>query len=304
MGAKALRRAVLDGTGPWVGLDVVAATGSTNADLAARARAGTAGHGWVLAADHQDAGRGRRGRSWTAPPRSAIAVSVLVRPGFRPEERPGARPGSRPPEGPGERPGARPGNRPGEVPVTAWSWLPLLAGLAVTDALVRVCGLDARLKWPNDVLIDGRKVAGVLAEVVEHLAGSAVVLGIGLNVSQTQDELPVPAATSLRLAGASTTDRDVVLRAVLRALGDRYTSWQGAGGDPRASGIGAGYRERCATLGLAVRVSLPQGTDLTGTAEGVDDAGRLLVRDEGGLQHVLAAGDVGHVRSVGGPGTA
>jgi BirA family transcriptional regulator, biotin operon repressor / biotin---[acetyl-CoA-carboxylase] ligase len=277
---------VLDETGPWVGLDVVAATGSTNADLAARARAGTADHGWVLAADHQDAGRGRRGRSWTAPPRTAIAVSVLVRPGDRPGDR-------------RDRPNGPPG-----VPVTAWSWLPLLAGLAVTDALIRVCGVDARLKWPNDVLIDGRKVAGVLAEVVEHPAGSAVVLGIGLNVSQTRAELPVPTATSLRLAGSSTTDRDVVLRAVLRALGDRYTSWQGAGGDPRASGVGAGYRERCATLGFAVRVTLPQGTELTGTAEGVDEAGRLLVRDEAGLRHVLAAGDVGHVRSVGGSGTA
>jgi BirA family transcriptional regulator, biotin operon repressor / biotin---[acetyl-CoA-carboxylase] ligase len=259
----------VDGAGPWVGLDVVGSTGSTNADLAARARAGTADHGWVLAADHQVAGRGR---SWTAPPRAAVAVSVLV--------------------------------RPGAVPVPAWSWLPLLAGLAVVDALVRTGGLQARLKWPNDVLVDGRKVAGVLAEVVEHPAGSAVVLGIGLNVSQSQDELPVPTATSLRLAGASTTDRDVVLRAVLRALGDRYTAWQGAGGDPRASGVGAGYRERCSTIGLTVRVTLPGDAVLTGTAEGVDEAGRLLVSDEAGVRQVLAAGDVVHVRSVSGPGTA
>jgi len=266
LSAAGLRRAVTTGDRPaWRALEVVTATGSTNADVAARARAGEP-EGLVLTTDDQRAGRGRLDRRWTAPPRSALAVSVLLRP---------------------------------PVPPARWSWLSLLAGVAVTDALVRVCGVEARLKWPNDVLVplDGepRKVAGILAEVV---AGAAV-LGIGLNVSQTGAELPVPTATSLLLAGAAVTDRETVLKAVLRALSERYGAWCDAGGDPRASGVAAPYRERCATIGAHVAVQLPDGARLEGVAEGVDDDGRLLVRtgdERGGTPHALAAGDVVHVR--------
>lgn len=277
LSAAALRRAITTGDRPaWRALDVVPATGSTNADLAERARAGEP-EGLVLTTDDQQAGRGRLDRRWTAPPRSAVAVSVLLRP---------------------------------PVPPARWSWLSLLAGVAVTDALVRTGGVEARLKWPNDVLVpvDGelRKVAGILTEVHQDRPGGddarAAVLGIGLNVHQGAGELPVPAATSLRLAGAATTDRDTVLRAVLRALSDRYAAWCAAGGDPRASGVAAAYRERCATIGAAVEVHLPDGGRLAGVAEGVDDEGRLLVRDassSSGAGHVLAAGDVVHVR----PGT-
>lgn len=260
----ALRRALLDPAGPWTSLDVVAVTGSTNADLAGRARAGRAAPGAVLTTDDQQAGRGRRERTWTTPPRSAVAVSVLL--------------------------------RPREVPRSAWTWLPLVVGVGVVDALVRVAGLDARLKWPNDVLVDDRKLCGVLAEVVETPDGAAVVAGIGLNVSQTADELPVPTATSLALSGAATTDRDTVLRAVLRGVGARYTAWVEAGGDPRASSVGAAYRERCATIGQQVRVELPGERVLSGEAEGVDDEGRLLVRGQSGDVRALAAGDVVHVR--------
>jgi BirA family biotin operon repressor/biotin-[acetyl-CoA-carboxylase] ligase len=248
---------------------VVPATGSTNADVAARARAGEP-EGLVLTTDDQQAGRGRLDRRWTTPPRAALAVSVLLRP---------------------------------PVPPTRWSWLSLLAGVAVTDALVRVCGVEARLKWPNDVLVplDGepRKVAGILAEVVGTDARPderAAVLGIGLNVLQTGAELPVPAATSLLLAGAAVTDRETVLKAVLRALSERYRAWCDAGGDPRGSGVAAPYRERCATIGAHVAVQLPEGVRLEGVAEGVDDDGRLLVRTVAGTPHALAAGDVVHVR--------
>ncbi|GAB3590507.1 biotin--[acetyl-CoA-carboxylase] ligase [Angustibacter peucedani] len=269
----ALRRALVDGRGPWTALDVVAATGSTNADLAARARAGTALAGAVLTTDDQQAGRGRRDRSWTTPPRSSVAVSVLV--------------------------------QPDDVPRALWSWLPLLAGVGVVDALVRVAGLPASLKWPNDVLVGDLKVCGVLSEVVELAGGgSGAVVGIGLNVSQTRDELPVPTATSLALEGAATTDRDTVLRSVLRAVGDRYLSWADAAGDPRGSGLGAAYREACSTVGRDVRVELPGDRSVLGTAEGVDDDGRLLVRGDDGRSHVLAAGDVVHVRPAGGRGTA
>jgi BirA family biotin operon repressor/biotin-[acetyl-CoA-carboxylase] ligase len=278
LSVAALRRAVTTGDRPaWRALEVVAATGSTNADLAARARAGEP-EGLVLTTDDQQAGRGRLDRRWTAPPRTSVAVSVLLRP---------------------------------PVPASRWSWLSLLAGVAVTDALVRAGGLEARLKWPNDVLVpvDGelRKVAGILAEVhQDQRAGEearAAVLGIGLNVHQDATELPVPTATSLRLAGAATTDRDTVLRAVLRALSDRYAAWCAAGGDPRAGGVAAPYRERCATIGAAVEVHLPDGGRLAGVAEGVDDEGRLLVRDAAGTPHELAAGDVVHVRPGSGAGS-
>lgn len=243
---------------------MVAATGSTNADLAALARAGRAAPGAVLTTDDQQAGRGRRDRTWTTPPRSSVAVSVLL--------------------------------QPRDVPRSAWTWLPLVVGVGVVDALVRVAGLDARLKWPNDVLVGDLKICGVLAEVVETPDGPAVVAGIGLNVSQSAEELPVPTATSLAVAGAATTDRDTVLRAVLRGVAARYDAWTQADGDPRRSSVGAAYRERCATIGQQVRVELPGEQVLTGEAEGVDDEGRLLVRAHSGDVRALAAGDVVHVR--------
>ncbi|HKG51979.1 MAG TPA: biotin--[acetyl-CoA-carboxylase] ligase [Actinomycetales bacterium] len=269
-----LRRAVVDGSGPWTSLDVLPRVGSTNEELRRRAAAGDAGPGAVLTTDHQDAGRGRRDRTWTTPARSSVAVSVLL--------------------------------VPQSVPQLRWSWLPLLGGVGVRDALVRVGGVPAELKWPNDVLVprEGRasadgprgKVCGVLAEVVKTPGGPGVVLGIGLNVSQRSDELPVPDAASLAGLGAATTDRDTVLRSVLRAVGARYLAWAEAGGDPRASGLGPAYREACATIGRRVRVALPDGTTLEGTAEGVDDEGRLLVSAAEGTT-ALAAGDVLHVRS-------
>jgi BirA family transcriptional regulator, biotin operon repressor / biotin---[acetyl-CoA-carboxylase] ligase len=260
----------------WRAVEVVASTGSTNADVAARARAGEP-EGLVVVADHQAAGRGRLGRSWEAPPRAALAVSLLLRPPVDPAR---------------------------------WSWLPLLAGLGVVDALRRTCGVPAGLKWPNDVLVpepvrgqppefgEQRKVCGVLAEAVTGPDGApvAAVVGFGLNVDQHREELPVPTATSLRLAGSATLDRDTVLRACLRALAVRYRAWVDAAGDPRSSGIGAAYREACLTLGEEVEVRLPGGGEVVrGVADEVDDDGRLVVATAGGLR-ALAAGDVGHVR--------
>jgi BirA family biotin operon repressor/biotin-[acetyl-CoA-carboxylase] ligase len=273
----ALARALTEGPDPaWRAIEVVNRTGSTNADLAARARAGEP-EGLVLAADHQAAGRGRLGREWEAPPRAGLAVSVLLRPPVDPAR---------------------------------WSWLPLLAGVAVVEALTRVCGVPAGLKWPNDVLVpepvrgrppeqgERRKVCGVLVEAVPGADGgpAAAVLGFGLNVDQDRNELPVPRATSLRLAGAATLDRDTVLRACLRALAVRYRRWLDAGGDPRASGVAPAYREACLTLGQEVEVHLPGREPLRGVAEGVDDDGRLVVATPDGRREATAAGDVVHVR--------
>lgn len=275
----ALRAAVTSGDVPaWRALEVVPRTGSTNADLAARARDGEPA-GLVLATDDQVDGRGRLSREWTTPPRSSIAVSVLLAP---------------------------------SAPAGRWGWLSLLAGVSVVRTLTRVAGLPAVLKWPNDVLVPVpladlelsaradppmRKVCGILAEAVTAPDGTrTVVLGAGINVTQSVEELPVPHATSLRLAGSATTDRDTLLRAYLRQLAADVRAWDAAGGDPRASGLGAAYREACSTIGRRVEVQLPGRPPLAGVCEGVDDDGRLLVRDDAGGDHALAAGDVVHVR--------
>ena len=263
-----LRRALVTGD-LWTDVQVVAETGSTNADLAARARAG-AGEGLVLVAEWQTSGRGRLDRHWEAPPQSSIMVSVLLRP---------------------------------PVPPARLGWLPMLAGVAVVESIGRLAVVDARLKWPNDLLVrpavgEGGygKCAGVLAEAV----GDAVVVGIGLNVSQRADEVPPPVgpafpATSLALSGAAFVDRDPLLRAMLRALAEWYARWREVEGDPGSSGLRAAYREHCLTLGTEVRVTLPGGEVVTGVASDVDLDGRLVVVSPAGVRP-LAAGDVEHVR--------
>jgi BirA family transcriptional regulator, biotin operon repressor / biotin---[acetyl-CoA-carboxylase] ligase len=261
-------------------LQVVERTASTNADLVTAAAAGAA-EGTVLVAESQQAGRGRLGRSWTSPPRAGLTYSILLRPPA--------------PSG----------------------WLPLLAGLSVVMALREHAGVDAALKWPNDVvLIEGgeaeggeaeggaaessagesaaveRKVAGILAEV----AGDAVVIGIGLNVTTRAEEfagLP-PASldpTSLALAGARTTDRETVLKAQLRAFSRAYAAWRS---DPGS--VAPLYRSVCRTLGRNVRLELPGGRTVPGVATDVDDQGRLVLSDPAGVAHAFAAGDVVHLR--------
>lgn len=150
------------------------------------------------------------------------------------------------------------------------------------------------VKWPNDVLVEDRKLAGILSERVD---GSAAVVGIGLNVTLRESEKPHPAATSLALEGAAMTDRATVLAAVLRELASRYQAWADAAGDP--SVLLPEYREYSATLGSAVRVELPDGSFLEGTARDLDTDGRLIVDTPAGPRP-LAAGDVTHLRSVSG----
>jgi BirA family biotin operon repressor/biotin-[acetyl-CoA-carboxylase] ligase len=170
------------------------------------------------------------------------------------------------------------------------TWLPLLAGLAVQQAVERLGEVPVRLKWPNDVLLgyDHGKAAGVLVQT----EGSAVVVGIGLNVSTRRAELP-PGGTSLAVEAAQCTDRDPLLRAMVRRLGTLYAGWCAAGGDP--DGPRAAYEAVCDTLGRPVRVLLPNGTELTGTATGLDSDGRLVLRTGDGM-HAVSAGDVTHVR--------
>lgn len=247
----------------WREVEVVASCPSTNAELARRARAG-APAGAVLVADHQSAGRGRLDRVWVAPPGSALTFSVLL--------------------------------DPGQVPVHRWPWLPLLAGIAVAEGVRRVAEVDCSLKWPNDVLVGERKLAGILVERIERSSGAVAVVGVGLNVSLTEAELPVPTATSLALEDATTTDRTVVLREVLRSLEALFLQWQADLGDP-TRGLVDSYVRRCATLGREVRVDLPTGERVVGVAAGIDTDGRLEVRTQQG-RRIMGAGDVVHVRAV------
>jgi BirA family transcriptional regulator, biotin operon repressor / biotin---[acetyl-CoA-carboxylase] ligase len=267
----ALRRALVVEGGVWTGLDYRPRTGSTNADAAAAARSGAA-EGYVVVADEQTAGRGRMERVWQSPPRAGIAASVLLRPAT-----------------------AVPARGWSPVPISGYGLLPLLAGVAVVEAVRRLSDLDAVLKWPNDLVIDGRKCAGILGETVPGggSGGLATVIGIGLNVTLREPELPRPDATSLQLAGSACVDRGPLLRAILRGLADWYVHWRDAGGDPVASGLMDAYRIHCATIGAIVRVELPGGADLIDVATGVDDDGALVVDGQR-----VAAGDVVHVRAA------
>jgi BirA family transcriptional regulator, biotin operon repressor / biotin---[acetyl-CoA-carboxylase] ligase len=256
----ALRTAILSRSDLWSELTVVGSTGSTNEDLLAAARAG-APPGSVLVAEEQTRGRGRLDRVWQSEPGAALTFSVLL--------------------------------RPAGVPAGSRGWLPLLAGVAVAAGLRAQAGLGVSLKWPNDVLVGQAKLAGILAEQ----AGTAIVVGIGLNVGQRRDELPSEQATSVWLEGATGADRGAILAAVLREFERWYRCWTSGPqpGDASASGLRAEYLEYCATVGKDVRVELPGGSVLTGRAIGVDGVGRLLVSTIDGV-NAVSAGDVVHVR--------
>jgi BirA family transcriptional regulator, biotin operon repressor / biotin---[acetyl-CoA-carboxylase] ligase len=243
-----------------VSIEVVDETPSTNALVAARATAGAA-EGLVVVAEHQTSGRGRLDRTWVTPPRAALTFSVLLRP---------------------------------RVPDVRWPWIPLLAGISVVDAVEDAGGPPCALKWPNDVMYDGRKLAGLLVERLETPTGPAAVLGVGLNVSTAEEELPVPGAGSLATAGWPGLDRALLLVRILEVLGKRLRRWSGDSGDPMR-GLLEDYEARCETVGRSVRVHLPSGEELVGPAVGIADDGGLLVQAAQGVV-VVSAGDVVHVR--------
>lgn len=212
----------------------------------------------VVVADHQSAGRGRLGRSWEAPPGTSIAVSVLV-----------------------------------PAPAHGIGWVPLLTGLAVARAAHEIAGVHAAVKWPNDVLVeeDGwRKVCGVLCEV--HPAG--VVVGFGVNVTQTREELPVENATSLALCGAPDVRREDLVAACLRHLAVLHGDLMAGGAALEAAR--AAYRSACRTIGMVVDINTGSATHRVPVV-GVDDEGRLVVHGDAG-EYAVAAGDVVHVREA------
>ncbi|MGB3483069.1 MAG: biotin--[acetyl-CoA-carboxylase] ligase [Mycobacterium sp.] len=246
----------------WHRIDVVDETGSTNADLLARAAAGENIGGSVLVSEFQSSGRGRHGRSWSAPPRSQISMSVAI--------------GT---EG---------------VPPEAWGWLPLLTGVAVVDALAGVCPVAAGLKWPNDVMVGPGKLAGILAEVAAP--SPTIVVGLGLNVSLSAEEAPDPRATSLTQLGAPDVDRTALALGILDALADRTRRWRTAGGADET--LVADYRRHSLTLGTEVRATLPGDRAAVGIARDIDSFGRLII-DDGTSLVTVAAGDITHLRPAG-----
>ncbi len=253
----ALRAALIRDGGRWA-LQVVTETGSTNADAATAAQAG-APAGLVVVAEHQTAGRGRLDRSWQSPPRAGLTFSVLLRPG---------------------------------VPRESWALLPALVAVAVATALERHAGVEVRIKWPNDLVVDDRKLAGMLTEVV----GDAVVVGLGVNVSTRPEELPA-GATSLAAETGEAVDRPPVLLAVLREVAAAYDEWETTGGE--AEPVLRSYRQLSATLGRTVRAALSGGEMLTGRAVAVDGTGRLVLAPEDGPSRTLSTGDVVHLRESG-----
>jgi BirA family transcriptional regulator, biotin operon repressor / biotin---[acetyl-CoA-carboxylase] ligase len=249
-------------TAPWRRLDVVTETGSTNVDLLARAAAGEDIDGAVLIAEHQTAGRGRGGRGWAGVARSQIILSVGI--------------------------GAS------QVDSAAWGLVPLAAGLAVLDMLDAVGGIDAGLKWPNDVLVGDRKLAGILAEVASP--NPLIVVGIGVNITLRAEEIDDAVATSLTQLGVENPDRDRLVRVLLDGLGARIASWRNAGGPDAA--LLADYRARSLTIGSRVRAILPGDREIVGVARDIDEQGRLRI-DADGTAVEVSAGDVIHLRPVG-----
>lgn len=242
----------------WPPPQIVSLVESTNAEVTAAARDGAC-EGLVIVAEEQRSGRGRLDRSWVSPRGSGLTLSVLLRP---------------------------------TLPAGTWGWLPLAAGLAMLTAVRELTDVDVALKWPNDLLLGAghAKAAGILAESGE----GAVVIGVGVNVSTTADELPA-GATSL-LAEGALVSREALLIELVIALETWYIAWTEAKGDAENSGLMAAYREYCATLGRAVAVQLPQGEVLRGIATGIEASGGLHVRTKDGSRITVVAADVVHVR--------
>lgn len=259
-------------------LETIGSTNDVAREAATGADAAAWPHGSAIVTDDQTQGRGRLGRTWLAPTGKTLAISVLLRPGDR-------------------------------LPADAYGWIPLLAGIAMTEAVRAAVaaasvdrggeddgtgGVEVELKWPNDVLVSGYKVCGILSELVEP---GTVVVGAGLNLTLDEHDLPTLTSTSLLLVTGRRPDADAVLADYLGRLLELVDGFVAAGGDAVSSGAAGRLVEVCGTLGQEVRVELPGGGELLGVAEAVAPDGRLMVRDsEHGDVQAVAAGDVTHLR--------
>jgi len=246
-------------------IDYVESTGSTNTDLAQAAVVSAEDYPdlSVLCAGSQTQGRGRSGRVWQSDAGESLSLSILV--------------------------------RPKNVSLEHYGWLPILAGLAMTRFIASVLPTtEVGLKWPNDVLVDSKKISGVLSELVDD--GSAVVIGVGLNLTQGREQLPIEAATSLRLEGA-TVSFEAAVTGFLTEFRSLYDSFVNHRGDADASELRRSATAMCLSLGQRVRVMLPADQTLEGKAIELDTTGRLLVSVDGESQlYAVAAGDIVHLR--------
>jgi len=226
---------------------VVELTGSTQNDLSAKVRSGNSKHGEVLVAEFQSSGRGRLERSFEAPPQSALLFSFFVCP----------------------------------TRDSDWGFLPLIAGLAVSKAINTK--LDSNLKWPNDVLINEKKVSGLLSEKIND---EGVVIGIGINVNLTTDDLPVPSATSLAIEGWANCDRNELLVAVLTNFANLFDRW-----NTFDETLLDEYEATSSTIGKKIEVVGADGGRRKTSAHGLDPSGALII--DGG--QLLSVGDVIHI---------
>lgn len=218
----------------------------------------------VVLTDNQTAGRGRLDRVWEAKAGQSLAVSVLFRPsGFG---------------------------------IESFGWLPLAAGLAMRNAVASLIhDANVSVKWPNDVLVNGEKISGILAEVTPD--GSAVVIGAGLNLSQSKQELPIPSATSLMLQGVTGFQLDDVLVRYLASLKRIYEELSDLAGAVEGSELKRELISASSTIGSVVLVSLPDGSSFSGKAIGLDPQGRLLIAIDNPTEiRAVAAADIQHLR--------
>ena len=238
-------------------VNVVDSTGSTQVDLAKSVRNGQANSGDVLVTEFQSAGRGRLDRTFVTLPQTALLFSFYVNPNNRDER---------------------------------WGWIPLLVGQSVCKAISESfdIGHGVKMKWPNDILLNGKKVAGLLAERLETDDGAGVVIGIGLNVSASQEELPIEGATSLEIEGFHEVDRERLLVAILTSFQEYLVRWES--NDPT---LLSEYCALSATIGRKVSIELPGNENVTAIASSIDPTGALVL-DNG--RHITV-GDIVHIVS-------
>jgi len=280
LNAAQLRTALVDTPATnWEGLEVVVETGSTNSDLVQLAAQNLDLDRHLLLAEYQHNGRGRYTRSWETPAQASIIFSALI--------------------------------RTRTVAPTRWPLLPLATGIAVIDGIRKTLHQDPQLqpddypelslKWPNDVLCNGGKLAGMLVEMAavtekypDGGSAAAIIPGVGINITQSPDEFPVDYAMSLAMAmGDKTPTREKLAITILTELDRRVGEWRRG-----AETLVEDYVARCSTIGQEVDVQLPDGTIVTGTALDIAEDGCLLLQQKGTVE-AIRAGDVRHLRGGG-----
>ena len=235
---------------PYWRVSVVELTGSTQNDLLQLVESNNALDGQVIATEFQSDGRGRLDRTFEAPAQSALLFSFYIKPRNQRSE---------------------------------WGFIPLIAGLSLVRAITTIdTVMNVSLKWPNDLIINEKKCAGIIAQTTNE----GIVIGIGLNVSMTPNELPVSTATSLAIEGSTITDRNLLLSHLLNTFAELFEAWE------EGSELLDEYASASSTIGKKVRIELPGGENLEATVARISHTGELVL-DDG--RHV-SAGDVIHLR--------